>query len=141
MRMNVTRKRVGYVVQGSSNTSNPTTNTTYYMGDVPVLAPQTTADVQRVYFPAVGTVRSVTVTFHQTAGSAETSTVSFRLDNTTDTVVSSSVVNNAANTVFTISNLSIAVATTDYFEIKWVTPASWTSAPTNVRMSVKVYVE
>lgn len=130
----------GYTLKASCNTSTPGDAQTLYFGDVPVLAMQTSADTQRVYFPRAGTVKAVQVTFHQTAGSNETSTVSFRLNNTTDTTISSSVVNDAANNNFVASSLSIAVTTSDYFEIKWVTP-TWATNPTNVRATAYVYVE
>jgi hypothetical protein len=140
MRMDVARSRIGYVLMGSCNTTTPADATTYYFGDVPILAMQTSADTQRLYFPRSGTVRSIQITFHQTAGSNETSTVSLRLNNTTDTTISSVVTNDAANTVFSVNNLSVAVQTTDYFEIKWVTP-TWVTNPTSLKATVRVYVD
>ncbi len=130
----------GYVLTASCNTSTPLDATTYYFGDVYVLAQQTTADVQRIYFPKAGTITSARITFHQTAGTAETSTVSIRLNNTTDTTLSAAVTNDAANTTFLNSGLSIAVTTSDYIEIKWVTP-TWATNPTNVRATAHILVE
>ncbi len=75
-----------------------------------------------------------------TPGSAETSTINFRLNDTTDTVITAGVQNNATNTVYNNQALSIPVAAGDYFELKWVTPAYATN-PTSVLLSAIVYVQ
>ena len=61
--------------------------------------------------------------------------MSFRLNNTTDTTLSSAIVNNASYTVVSVTGLSTAVAVGDYYEIKWVTP-TWATNPTGVDCAV-----
>lgn len=140
--MNVERKPIGYTLQASGNTSSPSDATTYYFGSIPVQALTTTAASQRVYVPKSGFIRVVRLFFNNsgTLGSNETSTVSLRLNDTTDTAISSAVTNDAVATTFVNSSLSIAVAAGDYFEFKWVTP-TWATNPTNVRPTAVVYID
>ena len=134
---------LGYALQaGSFANLNPADNTTYYFGCFASIAASTTAARTRCYVPKPGTITSVRVTFWNagTLSSAQASTLNLRLNNTTDTVVSAAVVNNPVVTTFGDASLSVAVSEGDYFEIKWVTP-TWSTNPTNVRMSVVVYIE
>jgi len=106
----------------------------------------TTAGAKRIYAPRAGTITRCVIQVHNqggTQGTSETSTMSFRLNNTTDTTLSSTIVANAASgasTVQSVTGLAIAMAADDYFEIKWVTPA-WATNPTNVVTSVQLYME
>lgn len=133
--------RVGYALNGSmTSLSSPVDSTTYYIGDEGVV-PGTTDGLARVTIPKAGTVKSVYIRFRNAAGgSAETSTVSFRLNSSTDTVVSSVVQNDQAVEVFSNTGLSIAVSAGDYFELKWTTPA-WAANPADVRINWQIYVE
>jgi hypothetical protein len=119
--------------------SSPADGTTYYFGAFPHLALSTTAANQRLYIMRAGTVVAADVFMVCTTGTSEASTMSFRLNNTTDTTISAAVALNA--TPFHVQNvaLSIAVAVGDYFEIKWVTP-TWVTNPTGVLGWVQVYV-
>jgi hypothetical protein len=134
---------LGYAIQaGSSANLSPADATTYYYGCFNSIAAGTTAARARCYIPKAGTVTAIYGNFWvaTTLGTAETSTISFRLNNTTDTAISAAVVANAAATTFSNTGLSIAVAAGDYFELKWVTP-TWVTNPTAVRLSVVVYIE
>ena len=134
---------LGYALQGGSFANlNPADNTTYYFGCFTSIAASTTPARTRCYIPKPGTITAVRVTFWNagTLSSPQTSTVSLRLNNTTDTVVSTAVVNNPVVTTFSNASLSVTVGEGDYFEIKWVTP-TWPTNPTNIRMSVAVYIE
>lgn len=127
-------------VLGPTVATNPADATTYYFGMGLVNALVTTANRVRVYIPKAGTVKAAYCVFRQTAGSAETSTISFRLNNTTDTTISSSVKNDLAIEVFSNTGLNIAVVAGDYFEFKWVTP-TWVTNPTNLIFSGIIYIE
>lgn len=128
------------VVMGATNFA-PADATTYFLGSLGFTQyPNTTADLARVYVPKAGTVKVVYVYFNQTAGTSETSTINFRLNNTTDTVISSGVKNDATSTVASGTALSITVAQGDYFEFKWVTP-TWVTNPAAVRVAGWVYIE
>jgi hypothetical protein len=133
----------GYSLQaGSSTNLNPADTTTYYYGCFPSIAASTTAASARCYIPKAGTVKAIYGNFwnNGTLGSAETSTINFRVNNATDTVISAGVQNNALVTTFSNSSLSIAVVAGDYFEIKWVTP-TWATNPTQVRLAGVIYIE
>jgi hypothetical protein len=133
---------LGYVIQaGYAANLSPADARTYYVGCFPSLAPTTTADRTRCYIPKSGRIKSVYGTFWNsgTLSSAQASTIAVRINNTTSINVSTSVANNAVTTTFNDSNLSIAVSAGDYFEVTWTTP-TWTTNPTNTRMSVMVYV-
>jgi len=123
-----------------SVTLAPADATTYYFGGAFTNALTTTAAIRRLYIPKSGTIKAAYVTFSQTAGTAETSTISIRLNNTTDTTITASVVNNAGVTTFNNTGLSIAVVEGDYIEIKWVTP-TWATNPTAVICNVLIYIE
>ena len=135
----------GYVLTAYANSFSPADATTYYFGSF-IVAPGTTADVKRVYVPKAGTVTRAHIRVHNnggTQGTNETSTMSFRLNNTTDTSLTTSFdVNDAsgASSFFNVTGLSIAVIAGDYFEIKWVTP-TWATNPTAVLIQVDLFVE
>ena len=135
----------GYVLTAYANSFSPVDATTYYFGSF-IVAPGTTADTKRVYVPKAGTVTRAHIRVHNnggTQGSNETSTMSFRLNNTTDTSLTTSFdVNDAsgASSFFNVTGLSVAVIAGDYFEIKWVTP-TWSTNPTAVLIQVDLFVE
>ena len=122
--------------------ASPADSTTYYCGSQYVNAQTTSvAALKRIYFPKAGTVKSVYLVFqNNVTGSSESGTVSLRLNNTTDTVISSAVTNDAVVTAFNNTGLSISVIAGDFFEIKWDTPV-WATNPTGVFWGGTVYVE
>ena len=119
--------------------SSPVDATTYYFGSFPHVALGTTAAINRLYFLRAGTVVAADIAIYCTTGTSETSTMSFRLNNTTDTTLSSAVALNASPFHVQNTALSIAVAVGDYCEIKWVTP-TWVTNPTNVVGRVTLFV-
>ena len=136
---------LGYVLQaGSSANLNPADNTTYYYACFPAVAAANTAAAaanSRCYIPRAGTVTAVVLQFWNsgTLGSAQTSTVNFRLNGTTTSLVATGLLNNSATTTGS-ATLSVPVAAGDYFQILWTTPV-WTTNPTAVRLAVVVYIE
>lgn len=120
-------------LNGGHTTSNPADATTYVFGALPLPLTGTgsSGGNVRIYFPITGTLVYARITFVQTAGSNQTSTIYLRLNNTTDTILSSAVTNDASVTTFVNSSLSISGSTTDYVEFKWVCP-TWTTNPTGV---------
>ena len=125
------------VAQGAS--FNPSDATTYYFGAFGDLAPSTTAASQRIYIPRAGflTYASLFINVAGTLGTNETSTVSVRLNNTTDTTLSSAVTCDAVAQEFHVTDLGITVAQGDYVELKWITP-TWATNPTTVRVSARL---
>lgn len=106
-------------------------STTYFFGGA--LTTNTSAR-SGIYIPLAGTIVSVDVVVFVGAvlATTETSTISLRLNNTTDTTISSDVQANAQIQRYQ-ANTSIAVVAGDFIEWKWVTPV-WATNPTNVRI-------
>jgi hypothetical protein len=130
---------VGYTLQAAAATTNPTDGGTNYFGSR-FAAAMGSAGNQRIYIPKTGTVKAIYLFFQQTAGSNEASTLSFRLNNTTDTTISAAVTHDAGTTSANNTGLSIAVTAGDYFEIKAVWP-TWVTNPTGVVSTAVVYIE
>jgi hypothetical protein len=131
----------GYVIMPLPGQLNPADATTYYFGALSN-AVSTTANDSALIIPKTGTIKRIDIVIANggTLGSNEASTVYFRLNNTTDTVISNSVTTNAVRSAFTNSGLSVAVAAGDTYEIKWVAP-TYATNPTSIRFYVSIYIE
>ena len=135
----VLMKNVGaYTVQfGGLTAFNPADGTTYY---IDLGAHRTTDANARIYIPRAGKIIAAYVRFlNGGTGTTETSTVSIRLNSTSDTAISSSVVNNSANTIYNNTALSIAVSAGHYISIAWTTP-TWVTNPTSVTVDGVVFI-
>lgn len=133
----------GYTLFCVTFSSSPADATTYFLSMSQAMTTYTAsgnADT-RLYVPKAGTILACygVVTVGGTLGSAGSSTLSIRLNNTTDTTVSSSIPMTSASNTFNNSGLSIAVSAGDYIEFKWLTP-TWATNPTVVRTSISVYI-
>ncbi len=139
--LNADKKEVGYVLTAYSATFSPSDSTTYYWGSFYNATPATTGGTSRIYIPKAGIIKKVyaLVSVASTLGSAETSTMSIRLNDTTDTTISSAILTTAAQQVYSATT-AITVAEGDYIQIKWVTPA-WTTNPSTIRIPVQIYIE
>lgn len=130
------------VLMAQSNVFSPNDSTTYYFGVPFSKAPGTDESLFRVHIPKSGTVTKIYLQISNggTLGSSEQFTISFRLNNATDTVILTTATTN--NTVSYVNNtaLSIPVLAGDFFSIKLVTPA-WATNPTNVQFNAIVYVK
>jgi len=120
--------------------SSPTDAATYYFGSLSALAPQTTANLARVYIPKAGTIKVAYIVARAgTVGTNEEWSAYIRLNNTTDYLIQS--LSSTANPrVWSNTGLSIAVSQGDYFEIKMVCP-TWSTNPATVAFGGVVYVE
>jgi hypothetical protein len=119
--------------------SNPADGGTNYIGCATV---QTSSQaVNRCIVTRTGTITDacVYVAVATVLGSGESATASVRLNNTTDTTISSAVLLSSASQ-FYCATLSIAVVQGDYFEIKIVFP-TWNTNPTGVRLGGTVIVQ
>jgi hypothetical protein len=128
---------LGYTFYMSNVSFSPLDSTTYYFrqgGSV-----QTSQIGSRIYIPTAGTISKCYLRLTCTTGSGESSSLYIRLNDTTDTLVSSAVVMNASPGNFSNTGLSIAVSAGDFIEFKLTTPA-WSSNPTVVRLSVCAYL-
>ena len=131
----------GYSVCFGATNTNPVDATTYLIGGHLGTTLQTLAvNTLRLYFPKAGTVKAVIMHFIGTAGTNEQSTISFRLNDTTDTTITSTADFSGTQTVVSNYNLNIAVNAGDYAHIKWVTP-TWATNPTGLRVYGQIYVD
>lgn len=120
---------------------SPADSTTYYFG-FGQNTPLTSAQTQKYFIPKAGTVTrcDITVAVGGTLGTSESSTFNFRLNDTTNTVLSAAVTMDAAYQTFNVTGLSIAVVAGDYVEVQLVTPM-WVTNPTNVRYYASLFIE
>jgi hypothetical protein len=141
-----TNKRVllnnfgAYPVRFGFSNASPADVTTYYFGLWDSLTPTVTAAARRIHFYRAGKITAATIFMNPTVnGTTETGTISFRLNNTTDTTLSSTFTVSSVNYQL-VTGLSIAIAQGDYGDIKWLTP-TWATNPTGVYGSVMLWVE
>lgn len=123
------------------DSSDPADGITYFMCTNQFI--QFTASgnaATRLYVPKAGTATKVygAITVGGTLGSTENSTLSLRLNNTTDTTISNALKLSTASNAFN-ATISVAVVAGDYFEFKFVS-ASWATNPLNVCFSGTIYI-
>lgn len=138
------KQLLGYAIPFSTGTqSNPVDATTYYVGlsyGIPLTSLTTVSGTGRIHVPKSGIVKSVYIHFVQGLASSETSTISLRLNDTTDYTISNSVLNTTNPSFVTNTNMNISVVAGDYLHVKWVTP-TWVTNPINLRISGLIYIE
>lgn len=130
-----------YPIPFDAFTFSPADATTYYLGSFPGLSPTSAfPTLRRIYIPRAGKVIAAYTYWIATTsyGTGETSTVYFRLNNTSDTIISSSV-SLTANGAYNNTSMSVAVSAGDYFEIKWVTP-TWATNPVGVNVTGTIWI-
>jgi hypothetical protein len=138
--------KAGYEMQtGQLGAFAPVDLTSYYFGS-PITATNTTTVAGRAnfYFPYKGTIKRIDVYVMNagTGGTTETSSVFLRINNTTDTLVTNAInTNTGVNIVVKFSGtISVPITTSDYFELRWDTPA-WSTNPGSVRMFAVLYID
>lgn len=125
--------------------ANPADSSTYFIPQGGLITSFTTsghdARIQWM-IPKAGTIKIAwgQIRVLGTLGSSENSTLSIRLNNTTDTTVTSTLKWDAATGGYSNTGLNIAVTAGDYIEIKLVTPA-WATNPTNCSFGIQLFVE
>jgi hypothetical protein len=131
----------GYTLQATHGGANYAASTIYYFGNMGGNI-TTTAQRNKIYIPANGTIKKAYVSYFVggTLASTEAITFAIRHNNTTDYTVSNTAKLDAAIVDFNSTSLNIAVAAGDFIEMKVTTPA-FVTAPTTVRCSVVLFVE
>lgn len=129
----------GYTLSVQALTSSPVDAQTIYFGNLPK-APVTTAGTSKVYIPKSGTIKRAEIyCYSGTAGTNQAWSLYVRLNNLTDTLISTlSVATNER--VFTNSSLSISVVAGDYIEIKSINP-TWATNPLTTIFGGYIYIE
>ena len=130
-------------VFGSGGVFNPADGLTYFLGSSQSMAaaPSATAARRRVYVSSARTITEIDFqAFTTVAASGESVQVYLRVNNTTDTTLTTSMTWNAgANSynLLRVTGLNIALAADDYWEIKIVCP-TWATNPTGVTIQGSV---
>jgi len=131
----------GYTLQATHGGVNYSASAINYFGNMGGNI-TTTAQRNKIYIPANGTIKKAYVSYFVggTLASTEAITFAIRHNNTTDYTVSNTATLDAAIVDFNSTSLNIAVAAGDFIEMKVTTPA-FVTAPTTVRCSVVLFVE
>ncbi|MBI4460385.1 MAG: hypothetical protein HY648_10055 [Acidobacteria bacterium] len=132
---------LGYTLSFGHLSYTPADTVSYYFGDYNFV-PTTTANFNRVYVPKAGTVKVAEVNIKVTGilATTEQATIALRLNNTSDTTITSVAQFDTAFQHYSNTGLSIAVVEGDYFEIKVTTP-EWPQNPTATGINVVIYIE
>lgn len=115
---------------------NPLDATTYFLGNSVLLAPSTSGATRYIEIPYTGRLIGASIAIIETTsfGTSENSTLSFRLNNSTDTMLSSTI-DVSAQFIDSVINLNTLVTAGDRFEIKWVTP-TWVTNPVGTAFKI-----
>lgn len=119
---------------------NPADSTTRYLSYNGSIVTTNNVTATKIYVPTACTITKVygTVTVAGTLGSSQNVSIYIRVNNTTDTAITTTSQWTANPTLFSNTGLSLALSAGDFFEIKIVTPA-WTTNPTSVLLNVNIY--
>lgn len=134
---------LGYVLSlHSNNTGSPSNATTYYFGaDATWHSHTASKAVTRMYVPKAGTIKSVYGGFYVGApGSAETFTLNLRLNDTSNTAITTTASTSLASNYFQNTGLSVAVVAGDFIDLVATTP-SWVTGPTGGQLNAFIYIE
>ena len=117
---------------------SPADSTSYVIGPHPNVGLATTFTNHRTYIPRTGKLIAAyaSILVAGTLATTENSTLAFRLNDTTDTTVSSVVQFNAVHTDYSNTALGVAVTAGGFFAGKLTTPA-WVTNPTSVSVAVE----
>jgi hypothetical protein len=129
-----------FVTANNGTNVSPANSTTYFMSNDSVWNTTLTA-AQEFVVPVACTITSVygAVSIAGTLGTSENVTFSIRVNNTTDTTVSSTWQWTANPSTVNNTGLSISLNAGDYFSFKVVTPA-WATKPTTCNFTATVYL-
>lgn len=131
-----------YTIPGHTSTYSPVDASTYFFGNS-VFSPQVTvAGYRKLRVVQTGRITAMylDVVVATTLGSGESSTVSIRLNDTTDYTFSTAVLHSGTFQTYSKSDFNIPVTAGDYIELKIVTP-TWVTNPTNVYYLFSLLVE
>ena len=118
-------------------------STTYYFSDTPTLPPGATATSRKMKLPVPSVLvaaRVETIVGGTLAAGDESSTLSIRVNNTTDSTISSAVKFTTAAQTLMITGLNVSVGTANDFQMKLVTPAFSTN-PTTCYIAVTLFFQ
>ena len=120
--------------------ASPADSTTYYILNAG--APSTTIGTNsRFWIPRAGTITGCAGAISNTGtlGTGESATIAIRLNDTSNTNVTTSLATNTTLNTFSNTGLSTAVAAGDFISFMFITPA-WATNPTNLLFSLSVAI-
>jgi hypothetical protein len=122
----------------------PADSTTYYFGEAALnLSTVATLWDNKIAFACKLVGAQIMANNSTGTATSEASTISVRINNTTDVLLSNAVVFTgvpATSTSYTVTGLTQNIAANDELTIKWVTPA-WATNPTGAQLVVTLYFE
>ena len=135
---------LGYTISIQTRAdAQPTNLETYFLCNNLLFSFQTSgAACTRMYIPHSGTVTKAYGRFTLTSagtGSSENTTLSLRLNNTTDTNISTTIQFTTTQVPWSNTGLNIAVSAGDYLEFKMVCP-TWSVNPGVMMFSGTIYI-
>jgi len=140
---NLSKAVTGYVLYGGWSNASPADATTYYFGQ-PVMTSiiTTTAATRKIRIPKAGTITRIDtqITVDGTLGTNQLSTLYLRLNNTTDTTLTSAVDFSVLYSEHINTGLSVAVIAGDYVEMKLLA-ATFATNPTTIRIQCQIWIE
>lgn len=131
---------VVFCTQSSTKPYDPSDGLTIYFANSGYLGLTTNATNNRIYVPKNCTLIGYDITGYidGSSGTAETSTISIRIDNTTDVTLNSSITYSTTYQQWHSMALSTDINSGSYFNLKWATP-TWVTNPTSVVNSVVLW--
>ena len=137
---NFNRIESAYFTWTSTGTYNPVDGNTAYMALGGAIS-GSSGGVTRVYtMPSAITIKAAygVVNIAGTLGSSQNVSVYIRVNNTTDTAITTTSQWTANPTTFSNTGLSLALSAGDFIVIKLVFP-TWTTNPTSISMAVQLF--
>lgn len=137
----VTLNGKGYTMPFLAGAWNPADGIQYFAGFT-TSAAVATANLTPIVFPKSCTLKriDVVVRVSGTLGSNENTSLQFRLNNTTNTLITSTAQLTATTQTFSLTGQNIAIAAGDTAEIRLDSP-TWGTNPTNVSLGGTGYCE
>lgn len=134
----------GYALSFNTNSSgNPGDSATYFLNMNGALTTSLASgpSLQKLVIPKTGTLEICygITRVGGTLATTENSTLAIRLNNTTDTTITSTLKFNVAGGTFNNTSLGISVTAGDYIEFKLSTPV-WATNPTLTGIGLTVFI-
>lgn len=137
-----------YSLQAGAGTqfAAPADATTYYFSPFCWTAASvlltTISNSSRIYIPKSGTIVAVygNLTVAGTLASNENITLAIRLNDTSNTNVTTTLQGTATANPFSNNALSLAVTAGDFISVMFITP-TWATNPTNISLSLTIFVQ
>jgi hypothetical protein len=133
-----------FVIRCNISNVSPADGVTYYFNDSSISL-STSATIYRTVIPYACTLigASIVMQNNATTASNEASTINFRLNNSTDTLLTSGATLGGAPivvNVYSATSLSTSIAAGDTFNIKWTNP-TYVTNPTSAVVVVELFFQ